>query len=99
MRESEGGHACPSTCESRDPGTKDASTNIDSWILHGDADTVVHIRATHQFVDLVREMLPETEIRLDIAPLEEHGFDLRNVAWELYTIGAMDYVKKSWLRT
>ena len=71
--------------------------DISRWILHGDDDTVVHIRASHKFVDLVREKLPDTTIRFDIAPGEDHAFDLVKASWELHAIGAMEFVRQSWL--
>jgi len=73
------------------------STNGSRWILHGDDDTVVHIRASHKFIDLAAKKLPETTIRFDIASGEDHAFDLLKTSWELHAIGALDFVKRSWL--
>ena len=46
------------------------------WILHGDADSVVYLRATNTFIDLVNKNLPEVEVRLDVAPGKDHAFDI-----------------------
>lgn len=65
------------------------------WILHGDDDTAVHVRATQKFVNLVREKLPDTTIRLDIAQGEDHAFDLIKTSWGLNAIGGLEFVKNS----
>ncbi|KAF2871075.1 Alpha/Beta hydrolase protein [Massariosphaeria phaeospora] len=67
------------------------------WILTGDDDSVVYLRTIQEFVDLSREKLPRTTIRLDIAPGEDHAFDHTKSTWELHAIGAMGFVKQSWL--
>ncbi|VUC28419.1 unnamed protein product [Clonostachys rosea] len=68
------------------------------WILHGDDDTVVYLRATHRLVALAQEKLPETTIRLDIGKGEDHAFDLQKTSWELHAIGGLDFVKDGWLK-
>ncbi|KAL6890093.1 Alpha/Beta hydrolase protein [Trichoderma evansii] len=67
------------------------------WILHGNADSVVHLRTTQEFVDLILENLPDTTVRFDIASGEDHAFDHLNTSWELHAIGALDFVTQSWL--
>lgn len=44
------------------------------------------------------KMLPETEIRFDTAPGQEHGFDLTDSSWESFAVGSLDFTKKYWLR-
>lgn len=66
--------------------------------MTGDDDSIVYFRTIQEFVALVKENLPETTIRLDVAAGEDHAFDLTKTTWELYAIGAMKYVKQSWLR-
>ncbi|CAH0053665.1 unnamed protein product [Clonostachys solani] len=68
------------------------------WILHGDDDSVVYLRATHRLVALAQEKLPETTIRLDVAKGEDHAFDLQKTSWELHAIGGLDFVKDGWLK-
>lgn len=68
-----------------------------SWILQGEDDSVVYVPVTRRFVDLMRQKLPNTTVRLDIALGEDHAFDLTKTSWELHAIGAMDFVKESWL--
>lgn len=58
---------------------------------------MVHLRATKEFVDLIREKLPDTTVRLDVASGEDHAFDHLKTSWELHAIGALDFVKQSWL--
>ncbi|KAH8888030.1 alpha/beta-hydrolase [Thozetella sp. PMI_491] len=67
------------------------------WILHGDDDSVVYLRTSRNLLNLIREKLPDTSVRLDIAPGEDHAFDLTKTSWELHAIGAMDFVRDAWL--
>lgn len=72
-------------------------TDTFSWILHGDADSVVYLRTAQEFVDLIIEKLPNTTVRFDTARGEDHAFDHLKTSWELHAIGALDFVKQSWL--
>jgi hypothetical protein len=65
--------------------------------LHGSADSVVHLRTSQEFVDLILEKLPNTTVRLDIAIGEDHAFDHLKTSWELHAVGALGFVKQSWL--
>ncbi|KAK4953320.1 hypothetical protein LTR10_009029 [Elasticomyces elasticus] len=67
------------------------------WIIHGDADSVVYLRQSQSFVDLVKEKLPETNLRFDIALGEDHAFDMEAAKWEPYAVAAMKFVADAWL--
>lgn len=67
--------------------------------MHGDDDSVVHIRATHKLVDLIKEKLPGTNVRLDVAAGKDHAFDHLDKNWESFILpGGLDFVKDSWLK-
>lgn len=57
----------------------------------------MHLRTTQEFVDLIREKLPDTMVRFDVANGEDHAFDHLKTSWELHAIGALDFVKEAWL--
>lgn len=65
--------------------------------MHGDDDSVVHIRATHKFVNLVKKMLPETRLRFDIAEGEDHAFDYEAPRWKSFAQGALTFTSRAWL--
>lgn len=65
--------------------------------MHGDDDSTVHIRASDKFVKLVKERLPETSVRYDVVPGEDHGFDFDEKRWESFEAEALDFATKSWL--
>jgi hypothetical protein len=67
------------------------------WVLHGDDDSVVYIRTSHKFVNLVQEKLPDTNVRFDIAPGQDHALDILVPEWESFAVGALDFVRESWL--
>jgi dienelactone hydrolase len=67
------------------------------WVLHGDDDSVVYLRQSQSFVDLIKEKLPETNLRFDVAVGEDHAFDMEAVKWEPYAVAAMEFVVDAWL--
>ncbi|KAJ4007325.1 hypothetical protein NW766_010009 [Fusarium irregulare] len=67
------------------------------WIMHGDEDSTVHIRASDKFVKLVSEKSPETKVRYDVVPGEDHGFDFDEKRWESFEAEALDFAAKAWL--
>ncbi|RFN51443.1 hypothetical protein FIE12Z_4280 [Fusarium flagelliforme] len=67
------------------------------WIMHGDDDSTVHIRASDKFVKLVGEKLPETSVRYDVVPGEDHAFDFDEKRWESFEAEALDFATKAWL--
>ncbi|CAI6261725.1 unnamed protein product [Periconia digitata] len=67
------------------------------YIIHGDDDSVVYLRQSEAFVELVRSKLPETTLRFDIAKGHDHAFDMEPSYWEPYAKEAMDFVVKGWL--
>lgn len=69
----------------------------DSWVIHGDDDSVVYLRQSQAFVDLIKEKLPETKLRFDIAKRHDHAFDVEPSAWSEYAGPAMEFVSKHWL--
>jgi dienelactone hydrolase len=69
----------------------------DSWIIHGDADTVVYLRQSEAFVDLIRKEQPTTNLRFDVAHGQDHAFDVDPTMWEPYADAAMKFVVESWL--
>ncbi|PVH97475.1 alpha/beta-hydrolase [Periconia macrospinosa] len=68
------------------------------WITHGDDDSVVYLRQSEAFVDLIRSKLPETILQFDIAKGHDHGFDLDPSCWEPYAGKAMQFVANGWLK-
>ncbi|KAK8005732.1 hypothetical protein PG990_011769 [Apiospora arundinis] len=67
------------------------------WILHGDQDSVVHIRTAQAFAGLIKERLSDTTVRFDVGKGEDHGFDLCPPSWEAHAPGALDFVRDAWL--
>ena len=57
----------------------------------------MYIRSSQKFVSLVQERLPDTVLRFDIAPRQDHAFDLQKPNWQSFATGALDFVKESWL--
>lgn len=49
------------------------------------------------FAELVRQKLPQTILRYDIIPGQDHGFDFDEKSWETVRPDAMDFVAKAWL--
>lgn len=47
-----------------------------TWIIHGDQDTAVEIEDSEAFVEKWKNKRLESEIRFDVRPGEEHGFDI-----------------------
>lgn len=73
--------------------------NSDSWVFHGDDDSVVYLQHSQKFVDLAKAKLPETNVRFDIAEGKDHAFDMDASVWNSYPAskGAMAFLRKSWL--
>lgn len=69
-----------------------------SWIIHGDDDSVVYLRQSEALVELMKEKLPNTNLRFDVAKGQDHAFDIEPTLWEPYTEGAMKFVVDAWLR-
>jgi len=65
--------------------------------MHGDNDSTVHIRASDKFVNLLGERLPSTNVRYDVVPGEDHGFDFDEKRWESFEEEALDFATKAWL--
>lgn len=65
--------------------------------MHGDDDATVPIRGTYKFINLVREKLPQTILRFDVCPGQDHAFDFDESAWESFASEALDFVTKGWL--
>ncbi|KAL2211228.1 alpha/beta-hydrolase [Sarocladium strictum] len=68
------------------------------WIIHGDNDSVVYIRATYKLVELIKKMQPDVAVRLDVAAGQDHAFDHLNESWEsLIESGGFDFIRDAWL--
>lgn len=69
------------------------------WIFHGNDDSVVYHRQSEKFVHLVKSKLPETNLKFDIAPGEDHAFDVEASKWEPFAerTKAIEWLKKAWL--
>ncbi|KAF4437913.1 hypothetical protein F53441_12919 [Fusarium austroafricanum] len=67
------------------------------WIMHGDDDSTVPIRGSQNFVDLVAKNSPETTVRFDVVPGEDHGFDFDMKRWESFADEAIGFVRDAWL--
>lgn len=65
--------------------------------MHGDDDSVVYIRGTQKFANLLKEKLPETTLRFDIAQGEDHAFDFEAPRWKSFAKSALDFTLKAWL--
>jgi len=68
------------------------------WILHGDDDSVVYLRQSQAFQQLVMEKLSATNLRLDVAVGADHAFDMEAAAWEPYAAAAIDFLVQAWLK-
>ncbi|KAM0433450.1 hypothetical protein ACHAPT_004330 [Fusarium lateritium] len=66
------------------------------WLMHGDDDATVPIRGSHKFIQLVKEKLPQTTLRFDVVPGQDHGFDFDVKTWESFAPDALDFVTKGW---
>ncbi|KAK5120579.1 hypothetical protein LTR85_006235 [Meristemomyces frigidus] len=67
------------------------------WIIHGDDDSVVYLRQSEAFVDLIKKEIPTTAVRFDVAAGHDHAFDFEPSFWEPFAAPAMDFVTKGWL--
>ncbi|KAF4996139.1 hypothetical protein FDECE_12563 [Fusarium decemcellulare] len=67
------------------------------WLMHGDDDSTVPIRGSDKFVNLVREKLPQTEVRYDVVPGQDHAFDFDEKTWESFADDALEFVTQAWL--
>ncbi|KAF7561231.1 hypothetical protein G7046_g2934 [Stylonectria norvegica] len=67
------------------------------WLMHGDDDSVVLIRASYKFVELLKMKLPDTVVRFDIVPGQDHAFDIAESTWESFRAEALGFVTKQWL--
>ncbi|KAM0555890.1 hypothetical protein ACHAPJ_006292 [Fusarium lateritium] len=67
------------------------------WIMHGDEDSTVPVRGSQKFVDLVAKKLPETTVRYDVVPGEDHGFEFDEKRWDSFADEALGFVKDAWL--
>ncbi|VUC20524.1 unnamed protein product [Clonostachys rosea] len=67
------------------------------WLMHGDDDTVVHIRTSHLFSKVLQETQPQTTLRYDVVPGRDHAFDVDMETWEDIYPSAMDFLRSGWL--
>ncbi|KPM39379.1 hypothetical protein AK830_g7210 [Neonectria ditissima] len=67
------------------------------WLMHGDDDSTVPIRGSHEFVRILQEKLPETTLRFDICPGQDHAFDYDEKKWEPLAPAALSFVRDGWL--
>lgn len=68
--------------------------------MHGEADSIVHLRQSTDFADFVTAHLPGTVLRVDVAKGQDHGFEAQipPTIWEAeHAPGAFDFVKRAWL--
>lgn len=75
----------------------DANVSI-SWIMHGSDDSTVRQAGSDAFVSLARESLPGTEVRYDVVPGEDHGFDFDEARWASVRPAVLDFVRQGWLK-
>lgn len=68
------------------------------WLMHGDNDSAVPIRGSHDFIEVVQKTLPGTKLRFDIRPGQDHGFDFDESSWASITQEAMEFLKDGWLQ-
>lgn len=68
--------------------------------MHGDQDSIVYIRGTYKFLELMKQKLPDVDVKLLVAKGQEHGFDHENwTTWkDLVEPDALNFVKQAWLR-
>ncbi|KAF5675811.1 alpha beta hydrolase fold-3 [Fusarium heterosporum] len=67
------------------------------WIMHGSDDSTVPIRASHKFVELISQKLPEVTVRFDVVPGQDHGFDFDEKRWASFEDEALGFVTEPWL--
>ena len=65
--------------------------------MHGDDDTAVPSRTSDKLAEVVRETQPQTTLRYDLVPGQDHAFDLDESTWASFYTEAMDFVKVGWL--
>lgn len=65
--------------------------------MHGDDDSTVPVRGSDKFVKLVGDKLPQTSVRYDVVPGEDHGFDFDEKRWESFEAEALSFVSEPWL--
>jgi len=70
---------------------------LTSWVIHGDDDSVVYLRQSQALVELIKEKLPATKLRFDIAHGHDHAFDLDPRYWSEYADLTMEFVSSNWL--
>lgn len=58
----------------------------------------MYLRQSQAFVDAIKELLPLTNLRFDVAKGEDHGFDLDPAHWKPYAEEAEKFMVEKWLR-
>jgi dienelactone hydrolase len=57
----------------------------------------VYLRQSQALVEVIKEKLPETELRFTVAKGHDHAFDVDPRYWSEYAESAMAFVTSSWL--
>ncbi|KAJ4127041.1 hypothetical protein NW768_008662 [Fusarium equiseti] len=66
------------------------------WIMQGQDDSFISIRASDEFVRLVGKR-PDTTVRYDVIPGQGHGFDFDDAIWESdQAVEALEFVTQAW---
>ncbi len=65
--------------------------------MHGDDDSVVPLRNSDRFAEIVNESQPQTTLRYDVVPGQDHAFDLIAETWQDFRQEALGFVKDGWL--
>ena len=65
--------------------------------MHGDDDSVIPVRNSDRFAQLIKEGQPQTTLRYDMVPGEDHAFDMDASTWASIYEDARDFVRKGWL--
>lgn len=65
--------------------------------MQGTSDTAVPVASTKEFVKLIEEHCPETQVKADYFDGLEHGFDSKGSAEEMGLAKGLKWVADAWL--
>ena len=65
--------------------------------MHGTDDSTVRVNGSDTFVELVRRILPKTEVKYDAVPGEDHGFDFDEARWAEIQPDVLNFINEGWL--
>ena len=67
------------------------------YVVQGTSDTAVPVASTREFVKLIKEHCPKTQVVAEYFDGLEHGFDSTGNAEEMHLADGLEWVVDAWL--